>query len=113
MQKLTNMEAQRVINVLEDALDRIALLAHVPVGNPDTDLLMQLEEDGAHALASALGDQWSSEDQFLKARAKLASQAAKSRHRHSIAPVKQVSSEVVSKVHSSVRPVCRDRHVCS
>ena len=45
VQKLTNMEAQRVINCMEDSLGRLALMAHVPVGNPDPEILSALGDN--------------------------------------------------------------------
>ena len=45
MHKLTNMEAQRVITVLEDTLDRLTFLSYVP-SSPDDDLMESLSLSG-------------------------------------------------------------------
>ncbi len=81
LEKLTSMEAQRVINVLEDVLERLDILAHVTAGNPNPDLLDALVQDGLPTVASALGEQWRLEEAYLVERAKNASAAMGRFHR--------------------------------
>jgi len=111
MMKLTNNEAQRVINCLDDVIARMKLVSYVPAGNPDPDMLAVLEDDnGGGATVAALQAQWKAEENYLLARAQLASLASRSRHHHHhghhAAP--QVNPEVVSAVHVSVRALCRE-----
>jgi len=114
MMKLTNNEAQRVINCLDDVLARLKVVSYVPAGNPDLDMVVALENDGgAEATVAALQQQWQAEENYLLARAQLASLASHGRHHHHhhghghhAAP--QVNPEVVSAVHTSVRALCRE-----
>jgi hypothetical protein len=112
MMKLTNNEAQRVINCLDDVLARLKVVAYVPAGNPDPNMVAALEYDGgAEATVAALQAQWQAEENYLLARAQLASLASHGRrhhhhHGHHAAP--QVNPEVVSAVHTSVRALCRE-----
>jgi hypothetical protein len=110
MMKLTNNEAQRVINCLDDVLARMKLVSYVPSGNPDPDMLAALEDgNGGGAAAEALQAQWKAEENYLLARAQLASLASRRHHHHHgnhAAP--QVNPEVVSAVHVSVRALCRE-----
>ncbi len=107
MQKLTNMEAQRVINCLEDSLHRLSLLANVPAGNPDPEILEALTADGAHQLRLSLQAEWEIEEQYLMARAASASAAAHSRHQHLNSAPAPVNPEIVANLHHAVRAVCR------
>jgi len=109
MQKLTNMEAQRVINCVEDALSRINTLSYVSVGNPDPQLLAALELE-CGAVKDALATEWAKEDEYLVARARAAAQANHGRrhgHNHGHHQVPAVSGEIVGALHEAVRTVCR------
>ena len=62
MHKLTNMEAQRVITVLEDTLDRLTFLSYVP-SSPDDDLLESLSLSGVvPPVRGSLQSQWQLEE---------------------------------------------------
>ena len=82
VQKLTNMEAQRVINCMDDSLQRLRFLADVPAGNPDPDILAALSEDGKPQLRAALAAQWQAEENYLMARAALERQGHGRHHHH-------------------------------
>jgi len=110
MQKLTNMEAQRVINCLEDSLERLHILSKVPSANPDPDLLQAIEEDGNPILRQALEEMWAAEEDYLVARAQSVSQSSHGRHHHhghQQQQQPQVSVEITAAVHTVVRTVCR------
>lgn len=62
MHKLTNMEAQRVINCLEDALDRLSLLSYVPSGNPSQELLSSFVAEGVGNIKATLESEWQLEE---------------------------------------------------
>lgn len=53
MQRLSGVEAQRVIAVLDDAIDSIATLTRVPT-EPDPDLVGELAERHGDAIADAI-----------------------------------------------------------
>lgn len=108
MQKLTNMEAQRVINCLEDLLSRLNHLANIPVGNPDPELLEALEEEGALETRAAVVAQWALEERYLMARAQSASAAVQSRHQHQHTVPQPVNPELVAALHQAVRTTCRE-----
>ena len=57
MHKLTSMEAQRVIAVLEDALDKLNQLSYVPRA-ANLELLDKMAEAGANPVKSCLQAQW-------------------------------------------------------
>ena len=111
MEKLTNMEAQRIINCMDDALERINLLSAVPAGNPDPELLEELDNGGAVQLKDALHFQWQKEEEYLVARAHASSHHGHGRrhhhHHHENNHPPVVSGEIMSSLHQSVRTTCR------
>lgn len=62
MNTLTGIEAERVNQILQHALDRLQIVAHVP-NNWDEDILLAISEQDA--LASSLHQLWAVEQQFL------------------------------------------------
>ena len=102
MHKLTNMEAQRVITVLEDTLDRLTFLSYVP-SSPDDDLMESLSLSGVvPPVRGALQSQWQLEEghQVMLGRSKehgfLGKQSSET-----------ASSEVVDQLHQATRTLCR------
>ncbi|CAM9316669.1 unnamed protein product [Choristocarpus tenellus] len=65
MHKLTSVEAQRVIAVMEDTLDKLNLMSYVPCTSR-LDLLDKLAEAGANPIKSCLQAQWLMEQSAMK-----------------------------------------------
>mmetsp|Transcript_31818 Transcript_31818/g.103384 ORF Transcript_31818/g.103384 Transcript_31818/m.103384 type:complete len:273 (-) Transcript_31818:751-1569(-) len=61
MHKLTNMEAQRVIAVLEDTIERLALISLIPT-TPDVELLERVPDVSDAPLKAAIQQQWQIEE---------------------------------------------------
>ncbi|KAJ1459183.1 hypothetical protein M885DRAFT_67401 [Pelagophyceae sp. CCMP2097] len=61
MHKLTNMEAQRVIAVLDDAVDKLGSLGYVP-SSPDGALAARAAAQGRPTLKACLQRQWQCEE---------------------------------------------------
>lgn len=100
MHKLTNMEAQRVISVLEDTLDRLTFLSYVP-SQPAPELVDAIVDTGATQLRTALQSQWQLEEghQVIIGRSKEHSYLGKSSE--------NASTEVVDQLHQATRTLCR------
>jgi len=64
MHKLTNVEAQRVMTVLGETLDRLGYLSNVPLA-PHEELREQLQDQSLDGVVSALEAQWVAEDEAL------------------------------------------------
>jgi len=103
MHKLTNMEAQRVITVLEDTLDRLTFLSYVP-SSPDIDLMESLAHAGVvPPVRGSLQSQWQLEEghQVMLGRSK--------EHAFLGKPSSETaSSEVVDQLHQATRTLCRN-----
>ncbi|TYZ61164.1 hypothetical protein PybrP1_012380 [[Pythium] brassicae (nom. inval.)] len=66
MQKLTNVESQRMMAVMGDLLDRLNYLTYVPL-EPQTELLATLRENRCLNSAELLREHWRWEQLFLQA----------------------------------------------
>ena len=103
MHKLTNMEAQRVITVLEDTLDRLTFLSYVP-SSPDDDLLESLSLSGVvPPVRGSLQSQWQLEEghQVMLGRSKEGMFLGKPGG-------ESASLEVVDQLHQATRTLCRN-----
>lgn len=63
MHKLTNTEAQRVMSVLEETVDRVSFMALVPT-KADAELLDELAKLGDAQLTAMLEQQWELEENY-------------------------------------------------
>lgn len=112
MHKLTNMEAQRVITVLEDTLDRLTFLSYVP-GSPDMELLDSLVHAGAGPLRGSLQSQWQLEEghQVMLGRSKDGHGHGHAFHGHGLTKSSSENAshgEVVDQLHQATRTLCRN-----
>ena len=96
MNKLTNMEAQRVINCLEDSLDRLSLLSFLPAGNPDAMLLEAFAADNALQLNQHLQAEWQLEEAYVMSAARNAGRTTDGG-----------TNEITEQLQQRVRQVCR------
>ena len=96
MNKLTNMEAQRVINCLEDSLDRLNLLSYVPAGNPDRRLLEAFAVDNATQLLKQVQAEWQLEEAYVMSAA-----------RHGARGTDAQTNEITEQLQTTIRQVCR------
>jgi len=105
MQKLTNMEAQRVINCLEDAMERMNILSYLPESHSQSRLLPALEEAGAQQAYEALRTAWQLEEGYRTL-------VLRPRGMGNVSKAKQSASEsakkdLVAQLHQVVRNTCR------
>ncbi|KAE9039300.1 hypothetical protein PR003_g5117 [Phytophthora rubi] len=91
MQKLTNVESQRMMAVMGDLLDRLNYLTYVPL-EPQTPLLDDLRESRCLNSAELLREHWRWEQLYLQA-----AQAMDSRQ-----------DDIADQVRVTARALCRD-----
>lgn len=108
------MEAQRVMNCLEDTLERLDMLTRIPCEGPDAALLGSLTRAGATPVRSALESEWQLEEghqalsRRLSSRESARSQSAKPKRTASkISIASEASAEVLGQLHQVIRGVCR------
>lgn len=96
------MEAQRVINCLEDALDRLSLLSYVPAGNPSQELLHAFVAEGVGNIKTTLESEWQLEEGHqVMVRSRESGPFGKG-----IGAVAS-SNEMLDQLHHIVRTLCR------
>ncbi|KAJ0397464.1 hypothetical protein ATCC90586_000253 [Pythium insidiosum] len=91
MQKLTNVESQRMMAVLGDLLDRLNYLTYVPL-DPQNELLGTLRENRCLNAAELLREHWRWEQLYLQAMEALDSR----------------QDEIAEQVKANARGLCRD-----
>jgi hypothetical protein len=119
MHKLTNCEAQRVIAVMEDTLDKLNALSYVP-SSARLDLLEALGEAGANPVKSCLQTQWHLEQNAIKtgamgdartaaATAAAAARAAAAAAAHAAGDTfaETQQGDTLQQIYQSTRTLCR------
>jgi hypothetical protein len=120
MHKLTNCEAQRVIAVMEDTLDKLNALSYVP-SSARLDLLEALGGAGANPVKSCLQTQWHLEQNAIKtgamgdARTATASAAAAAARAAAAAAAhaagdtfaESQQGDTLQQIYQSTRTLCR------
>jgi len=113
MNKLTHMEAQRVIAVLEDTLERLNLLSYVPP-SIQSDMTEALTEAGLNPIKSSLNQHlnleervrsWNERDKEKEG--SLPDIFLNPNERNMASKVPEVSSETIAQMHSSTRALVR------
>lgn len=108
MHKLTGVEAQRVIAVLEDAADRLTMLVYLPTGD-DHALVEKLAENSAGAASAALQTCWQLEEGHSAMLNRVGTTTAGGGAKAAAALHEQSSAaaELQLQMHAATRAVCR------